>query len=621
MNYEQECLNQLASKGLSPGCDQLPNPQGWGYHCLELLTIDPPMHRSCEGVQPYFPIPTIACIHFTNGAPDDWVYLPPATRVKECLAKGAGWEPAQCYCCCSCFAYGTPIAVEDERQRAIESLAVGDSVLAGWLPGTGGAPAWKSISLAFSQGVPDETDQVTVYLAYGPAEDTRDLICSSDQPLMLADGKLTRANRLVRGDQLMQVDGTPAEVQTIGIGSYTGGVHHIGTAMPIEHEGEYVLLDGHLIGAGGLVAGDYYLQLYFPAIDPGNKAEGHEERPELGSPEYAQVNSAARSEVGMLFGEPLPAPRDAPVQRGSFAVFGPTSTVEHSSTGLLTEAQVQDVIENGEFMPLSQTLPKALVETIFKQLTGFYPEIVFYLDWLDMRPNVYAIERYGEKVVVISGGLARLVGFDYEGLLFAVCAGIGRFSKTEPLGRDGFSGTGAADYWAFGIPPRVAFAGIAGLELPLKALKQFETLFDLVSAEDSGGNPDDPVEEPSLACRIAAMESAVGGGPLPPCAGGPEPPKVALNSVVATPTSARVQLSVPPTPESAEDTAHYQLSPEARITSAKPSRDTNLAVVLEVDLEPGKAYELTIAGIESQEGAGVDPNEDRVKFEVPAKGE
>lgn len=612
-SFEEECLKQLKAKELEPACDGLP---GTPYHCQDLFEIEKKMHRQCEGVAPYFPVPTMVCMDYVNGKPVQWKYFPPGSRVRECSALGGGWDLAECFCCCSCFAYGTLVAVPEGADRAIETLAVGDRILAGWTEGAGVAPEWRPLPLTFSQGIASETQQSAVYLAFGDQDDPDDMVCSSDQPLMLADGTLTTACKLRRGDELLRLDGTAAELQTIAIGEYSGGVHHVGTGMPRDADGK-PSIDGHLIGAGGLVAGDYFLQLYFGSLGTGQKVADQEERPELGTPAYAEANGEARAGVGMLFADPSEeADRKIPVKSGRFTVYSPPSSLEGPSASLLTPAQAADVLTNGTQMPISQTMPKGLVENVFKHLRGFFPNVVFYLDWLDMEPNVHAVERYGEKVVVITGGLARLVGFSYDGLLFAILAGLGRFSELSPRGVEGFAGTGTADYWAFGMPPRIIFGAFGTLELALKGLKQFKGLFALVDPAHAGGNPDDPVNEPSLACRIECVESAIGGGEVPPCAGGPEPPLIALNAVIATTDSAHVQLSMPPTAASAEDPSHYELSPAAKISSAKISDQTNIVVVLEVELEAGTEYELKIAGIESVEGTGVDPSEDSVHFRV-----
>lgn len=612
-----ECTKQLTAKGLTPVCDQLPT--GPQYHCVDLVNIDPAMHEACANISDwYFPVPTIACVHTNQqGTVDGYQYFPPKTRVKQCYALGEGWDLETCYCCCSCFAYGTPVAVPEGLHRPVETLAVGDKVLAGWPVSPGNAPDWRPVGLTFSDGVAHETDHVTVYLAFGDPQKPEDMICSNDQPLMLTSGKLTTASKLRRGDELMRLDGSSATVQTIAIGEYTGGVHHIGTGVRRTDDKGAPVIDGHLIGAGGLVTGDYYLQLYFGALDISHKEEEHDGRPELGTPEYAEANREALADVGMLFADPSEGgQKHIRAHSGRFTVYSGKRASDGPAASYLTADQAEDILANGTQMPLSQTLPRGLVETAFKQLRGFFPDVVFYLDWLDMVPNVHAVEGYGEKVVVITGGLARLTGFDFEGLFFAICAGLGRFSDLTPRGIDGFAGTGAADWWAFAVPPRVMFVGPTGLSFALKGMKQIESLFALVSPAHRGGNPDDPVNEPSLDCRIDCIASAIGGGSLLPCAGGPQLPLLALNSVSATTTSAYVQLSLPPIAQSAEDASHYTFSPTAKVKSAKVSTESNLAVALETTLENGVEYELTISGIESLDGTGVDPAHDSVRFKV-----
>ena len=93
------------------------------------------------------------------------------------------------------------------------------------------------------------------------------------------------------------------------------------------------------------------------------------------------------------------------------------------------------------------------------QLTGFYPDIVFFYDDLDMTPNLYSFDAYGQRMVVVSGGLARMQGFNYEGLFMAMAHGIGCFVGGEPKNAQGFSGVGQADLFAFGVISRQCWFG------------------------------------------------------------------------------------------------------------------------------------------------------------------
>ena len=73
---------------------------------------------------------------------------------------------------------------------------------------------------------------------------------------MKMDGTMTRALKLMPGDQLMSADGSPDTVTSVAVGSYAKSIHHISTSS-----GPATGVDGHLIIVNGIVAGDFALQV------------------------------------------------------------------------------------------------------------------------------------------------------------------------------------------------------------------------------------------------------------------------------------------------------------------------------------------------------------------------
>jgi Hint domain len=610
------CLRTLTQKGFVPVCQNLPNNP---YHCDDLVQMDPVMHQQCAeiGVM-YFAVPALACVKCQGGVLDpcnaiDFKYFKPNLVYRECTKLGQDWTVINCYCCCSCFAYGTPVEVPDGT-RAIELIARGDEVLTGWR-GADGELDWRPLGVTFSDGAASQVSHATVYLHYGPAEQPRDLICSSDQVLMLADGGLVTASMLRQGDMLTGGDGKPVEVLAIGMGEYSGGVHHIGTGAARTSDNGTPLVDGHLIVAGGLVAGDFFLQSYWDSIPNQHKADDVDQRHELGTPEYEERHRGAKVRTAVLFGAPPHA--GAEPQQGSFRLFTDSTPLPLDTASFLDADQSQDVLANGQQMPLGNNMPKGLVTQIFDGLRGYYPDLTFYLDWYEMLPNVHAVQQYGQNIVVVTGGLARLVGFGYEGLVMAIAHGIQRFSGNPPKGVFGLTGTGAADYFGFGLTSRRIWVGRPWVTYTTTAIKQMESLFELIDDDHKGGNPKDPVNQPSIHCRQGCMESGFGGGDLPECAGGPPPPKIALESVTA-PSVARVNvaLSLPPTVETGNDPKNFTITPEAPVTAAQIDERSNFLVTLTAELERDTSYELTIHDLESPFGEGVDPEHDEKPFKV-----
>ncbi|MCL2933184.1 MAG: hypothetical protein MGG11_13295, partial [Trichodesmium sp. MAG_R03] len=268
--------------------------------------------------------------------------------------------------------------------------------------------------------------------------------------------------------------------------------------------------------------------------------------------------------------------------------------------------------------PISNPIPQQLFNSIKAQFAGFYPDIVFYYDPLDVTANLYAFEAYGQKIVQMSGGLARLQGFNYEGLFMAMAHGIARFYGGEPKNTWGYSAVGQADSYAFGVISRFCWISSPFMTYATTAMNQWEAVFQLVDSTNAGGNPQDPLNDPSLQCRFENIQTAVAGGGLLECAGGEPLPTIRLDEAQATSTTkVMLTFSLALDPDTATDVSNYLLSPEAPVTSAELDEKTNFIVHLEVELEAGAHYEITVRNLTSILGSGLDPDHVSVAFDTP----
>ncbi|HKS30568.1 MAG TPA: hypothetical protein VJS44_22270 [Pyrinomonadaceae bacterium] len=568
----------------------------------------------------YAPVSTPACVKKdSNGNIVAYQYFPPGDVLDGCddlRAKDRSWNLNACYCCCGCFAYGTMVAVASGSFKAIEQIAKGDEVLAGTPSAQDGGDTkitWTPTEVTLSQGVAGGDNPVMVYLAFGEDEKTGDIVCSCDQVFILASGRIITAEKLQVGDQLVDKDGNPVTLRTVAIGSYKGGVHHIATKSP-----ENLSLDGHLLLTSGVVVGDYYLQLHFEQLPKDWKHEEIDARPELGTPAYDEKHSALNASARVLFGErPELGTNRIQVQNGVFHVY----TSEPAYLGmdwcsLLTPDQAVDILEKGTQSPLSNPVPKSMVSHLFHIFSGFYPDFVFYLDWYQMEPNVYAITTFDRKVIVVTGGLARMDGFGYEGMAMAIAHGIARFSGTEPLGEHAHTGTGVADYYAFAMISRTIWYAPYWMDYVSPAYQQMKALFGQISADNAKGNPNDVVNEPSVAGRLKAMQSGAGGGGLPEEVGGPPLPRIALQSVDATTEQVTLTLSLAPSASEATIVDNYVITPDATISSATQDSNKDFIIHLATQLEQGKTYSVTIRNLHSLVGSKVDPEHQTLEFTV-----
>ena len=271
--------------------------------------------------------------------------------------------------------------------------------------------------------------------------------------------------------------------------------------------------------------------------------------------------------------------------------------VPRGAQALLTPKQAADIVLKGTQAPLSNPIPEALFNSIRAQLTGFYPDVLFYYDALDVTPNLYAFEAYGRKIVQMSGGLARMQGFNYEGMFMALAHGVACFHGGAPLNAAGYSAVGQADAYAFGVISRLAWISNPYLPYVMEAMKQWRAIFDLVTPANAKGTPGDPLNDPSLDCRFRAIQSAAAGGALPECAGGKPTPRIGLAKAVSTaPDTAVLTLTLAVDAASGQDVANYVFRPEAKVTSATLDETTGFIVHLEVELETAMEYEVTIRG-------------------------
>jgi hypothetical protein len=619
--YEpQKCLDNLSTQGLVPpgtACQNL-TPS---WHCDDITNQSGAYHTFCakEGIY-YQPVQCLVCTNKSTGISK---YFPPSTFYDDCDAlhdQDKNWKGGQCYCCCSCFANDTLIAIPNGNKQ-IYLISKGDQVLAASVASTGDKiqMSWSTAEVTFSSGTDKAGQQpMMVYISL-IGKDAHELICNMDQPFLLADGKYTTAGKLRPDQQLVDKDGNPVTVKLVSIGSYEGGVHHISTDKP-WHKNP----DGHLLLAGGVVAGDYTLQMYFAQLPDSMKEDNYNEKPTLGTSHYEATHAGKVKRSDVLF-EFVGANSESKqigqrqMVSGLFKTYSvETSNVPYGAAALFTPEQAADIAMNGSQAPLSNPIALSIFNTIKAQLAGFFPDVNFYYDTFDMTSNLYAFEAYGQKIVQVSGGLARMKGFTYEGMFMAMAHGVSCFYGGDPKNGFGCSAVGQADWYAFGVISRICWIGDPYLTYVVTAMDQWKAIFALVSPEHAKGNPLDPLNDPSLNCRIKTIKSAAAGGALPECAGGAPLPKISLQkATAASDTDVVLNLSLAVDNDSGTNVSNYTLTPDAKVTSATLDAATGFIVHLKVDMKPDTQYEVKVQDLVSILGTGLDPNHVSTIFKTP----
>ncbi|WP_321337472.1 hypothetical protein [Breoghania sp.] len=633
MGYDpQTCYNKLTQAGLTPLCGV--DGMSLQYHCADFM-VSSTYHSMCAGANLYFPVSQVCCHNSDNHEwkcnPDE--IIPICTELQS---KDPAWDFQNCFCCCACFAYGTLIAVPGtgptgSETEKIQDIKLGTEVLAASVVGTSGSGMtleWRPQLVSFSEGASGglpghQIEQPNmVYIVYLLKDGLHDLIASTDQPVLLASGKLVTANTLYIGDELIDAEGNPVPVMLVSIGSYFGGVHHIGTAAPTDNGA-----DGHLLLADGVVVGDFDLQM--SAESNASLFDTADERFEIGSREYDEAFSrrstkAMRSDANMTFSEDgsqvIPADSNFASKFKVYARSYGASEVPTAYQAFFTQAESESILQNGTQMPFSNPVPQSMFNSIALQLKGFFPDINFIYDPTNMLPNVYAYDYFGMKIVRMTGGFARMTGMSYEGLYMAMSWGVAAFSGTEPMTADGFTGVATCDFIAFGTISRLTWIGSGWMGYVSKAMQQWNSaLFDQIDPKLKGGNPDDPLRDPSIDCRVESIQRGFTGGSLPACAGGYQPPDIALElATLRDETHLLLTFSLGLKPESATDIANYTLDPAIDVVSATLDPMKNFLVTLELAEAPekGKTYTVTAANLKSIYDTPLDPARSSADFEA-----
>ncbi|MFJ4184235.1 hypothetical protein [Kitasatospora sp. NPDC089509] len=621
MAYDKEVCQSNISKTHMPACADIP-----GYLPSHCQAIQDAFHDLCMNTNnSNLPVSAFTCTH--NGT----VEISTDPKVQERMDKEnkdfetlcAEWSGKllACYCCCACMAYGTKIALSLDRQERIETIAKGEHILTGTLA-PDGKVTWAPSLVTFSDGAIGGNSPSIMHMSFGrPDERLGELICTTDQPILLAGSTLVQASQVHVRDQLMGADGQPVPVRSVGIGDYTGGLHHLGTGRSADPAG------GHLLQAAGIVVGDYYLQLQ-PNLLADSWADDSAKRPHIWEEQYAQDNSAERQGVSFLFGTPG-CGNETVLAEGKFTIFtGPADYTGPDVAALFTPAQADDIRAAGNQLSPGNTVPQFMVEKVFSHWRGFYPDIHFFLDWDQPEPNVYALRRHGKETVVVTGGLARTqskdgeaMALEFPGMVLAVGHGIARLSGKAPRNTNGFSTTGWADYQAFQFLSRAFWWDKDILPNGLLAKAQFNSLFDLISEKNAQGNPEPGTDEPSIACRRKCISFT--SPRFPECAGGPPPLPIALEDAAATANDYALTLAVniAPKPETVSPAGNYTITPPIEITQAAVAPDSPYHIIVKTKtaFQPDVEYQATIHGLKSYLGGGVDAKHDTLRFTPKAE--
>lgn len=550
----------------------------------------------CNPKNSNYPVQTFQCKNASTGEIQN-------ISSQACSQLGSPWFWDTCYCCCTCFAANTPIAVPNGLM-AIGDLLVSNQVMAA--AGKPGAWTWTAQDVTFSAGtpaaLPGTPGNMMIFLSYG---DNQSLIASRDQLFVMTDGLLKRADQLVPGtDMLIAADGSdPVKINLLASGYYLGAVHHIATSTPSYDEWDGSI-DDHLINANGIVSGDYLLQMYqdTPKMAP-NMTDP--EAPDLGHADYKASNPGV-SVKPFVVGESLQA-AGTEVRAHNFRAHA-------ESEALIPAGAFQLFSPKQEVLLMDPSIPKRgfsdvtnvqMTNYYIKLFAGFYPNVHLYLDWESIHPNVFAFAQYGTPTVVIAGEFLRLGPLYAPAIAIALASGIAS-AAIEANGAD----VGPSVYDGIGVVLQQALQGGNSLNETLSAGQaQFDSLLALLARLEKGG--EGPI---SANCLSQVIDAAISGDPLPECAGGPPVP-LTLDSASYVDGALTINFSEPVDAGTALNPKNYQLTPGGSIIKLDMPAGVSASVTATVTLDPGE-YSLLVSGVSGADGDKLDPAHSSAVFTV-----
>lgn len=445
------------------------------------------------------------------------------------ICKELGWpvnhpvltrdDQGPCICSCSCLAHGTPVQAGDGSFKAIESYIVGDSVLA-----AGRDLQWSAQQVVFSQGTTGASVQkYTVLLTYAGTA----LAVTSDHLFLMADGALRAADRLAAGDLLVDPQGQSVRVDSVHIGDYLAGFHHIATSKSEPPPG----LDGHLLNTNGVISADYTVQVYYRtgeletrAFTPGTAtvalSAGHKDLPIVGSPDYVAAHGD----------DCLRAPTVASFTGIRVAGTGAASRTQ--ADFVPAEKTILNIPDDAcRFISDDEAAKKALepmrrwndplsrewTEYLINHHKNFYPDVTFHLDWADNTVNAYAWVDNRVRHVALKGGLIRHVALELEGIALVLAHELGHHYGGNPTFPGGLSCEGQADYFGVAVIMRNVWFGEQYITTADAGISQMAAFFGVPDSSNAPGGQAGCTHPPG-ACRIATYHSAVSLGGKPSCA-------------------------------------------------------------------------------------------------------
>ena len=209
-------------------------------------------------------------------------------------------------------------------------------------------------------------------------------------------------------DQFVSPAGSPVALYEISLGVYKGGVHHIATEPDFKGD-----LQGHLLDAAGIVAGDFDLQIHADQLKDQFLVPNHDALPVVGSTAYETAYPKLTRTDTHTYDSG--AGREVHKSLRFFSNKPQQYIIPEDAAAFLTVDQADDIAKAN----LSATFDRVLLhsktaDNLLKTWGGHFPQIKFLHLLGHMEVNGFAYMIHDQEYVALTDGLTRLTGLDFE---------------------------------------------------------------------------------------------------------------------------------------------------------------------------------------------------------------
>lgn len=564
-----------------------------------------------------------------------------------------------CYCCCSCFAYDTPVAVTKTEFKAIQDFQIGNPML---VATDASLKTWVQKPVKFSSGTGPNGKNKFIKIVFGDQStgvvvmpDTfKSRVITAEESASFYKILSTAPNDYINKDGIvnlaMVLNTDPSDIARLlnvrieiaeRIYDILDTNPNFLLATGIQ---PFLMKDGTLKQANKLVPGQDMLVMSDGSTTPivsmevglfnkgvhhiatsqeaatsvddhlmiangivvgdyaaqlglsaGTIKNSYEAHPDFGTKEYAVKHTQLRATHFSAYANVM----KSQVSRLSEIHHADRSAIiPKDALSYVTRSQAIELRDNAPIFPASNNVAEPDVRYLFRLFKAYYPEITFYYDQNNMLPNAYAFEQYGSKFVVLTVGWTMVEGVYFYGLAMTIAHMVNALNQKGSVPVD-ISPVGKADYDVFPSFLSLFYFAPDAVKNYNLALSQIKTVFGYIKKHRK------PIGRIGLNCRITTLEASISAKPLPHCAGGPPDPALEVTGITATsPKGAKnpvvtVSFNLPVDPETATVVGNYVLNPGATTYSVTVNPGDPTKVDLSMDVLPMIDYNMIVTGVVS----------------------